>query len=114
MCPAMSFLAAIFYYPYYNGFNILTLLANWLKLVCFNFPFAYFTQLFFIQPLVRVLFKVIFSRQIKERSKLDSGAKSDNVGASLKPGDETEAIENVLKRIDEIKAEFIEEQKKKM
>ena len=42
MCPAMSFLAAWMYYPYYAGFNILTLLANWLKLVCFNFPFAYF------------------------------------------------------------------------
>lgn len=42
MCPAMSFIAA------------------WLKLVCFNFPFAFFTQLFFIQPLIRTLFKAIF------------------------------------------------------
>ena len=62
MCPAMSFLAAFMYYPYYNGFNIFTLLANWMKLVCFNFPFAYFTQLFFIQPLVRTLFKFLFVR----------------------------------------------------
>lgn len=60
MCPAMSFLAAILYYPYYSGFHLITLLANWLKLVCFNFPFAYFTQLFFIQPLVRTVFKMIF------------------------------------------------------
>lgn len=67
MCPSMSFLAAILYYPYYAGFNILTLLANWLKLVCFNFPFAFFTQLFFIQPLVRTLFKVIFARDINAR-----------------------------------------------
>lgn len=57
MCPAMSFLATIFYYPYYAGFDIITLLANWLKLVCFNFPFAFFTQLFFIQPLIRTVFK---------------------------------------------------------
>jgi hypothetical protein len=63
MCPAMSFLAAIFYYPYYNGFNVFTLLANWIKLVCFNFPFAYFSQLFFIQPLVRTIFKAIFVRK---------------------------------------------------
>lgn len=28
MCPSMSLLAAFFYYPYYEGFNILTLLAN--------------------------------------------------------------------------------------
>ena len=60
MCPAMSFLAAFLYYPYYMGFNIFTLLANWLKLVCFNFPFAFFSQLFFIQPIVRTIFKLIF------------------------------------------------------
>lgn len=46
MCPAMSFLAACFYYPYYGGFHIFTLLANWLKLVCFNFPFAFFHSCF--------------------------------------------------------------------
>ena len=63
MCPAMSFIAAIFYYPYYAGFNVITLLANWLKLVCFNFPFAFFSQLFFIQPLVRTIFKLIFKKQ---------------------------------------------------
>jgi hypothetical protein len=65
MCPAMSFLAAIFYYPYYEGFHIFTLLANWLKLVCFNFPFAFFSQLFFIQPFVRTVFKAIFCRKNK-------------------------------------------------
>lgn len=63
MCPAMSFIAAWLYYPYYAGFNIFTLLANWMKLVCFNFPFAYFTQLFFIQPLVRTVFKLLFCRE---------------------------------------------------
>ena len=66
MCPTMSFLAAILYYPYYNGFHLITLLANWLKLVCLNFPFAFFTQLFFIQPLVRTLFKAIFIRNKNE------------------------------------------------
>lgn len=67
MCPTMSFLAAIFYYPYYAGFNVLTFLANWLKLVCFNFPFAFFTQLFFIQPFIRTLFRLIFKKDIKKR-----------------------------------------------
>lgn len=62
MCPAMSFIAAWLYYPYYEGFNIITLIANWLKLVCINFPFAFFSQLFFIQPLIRTLFKTIFRR----------------------------------------------------
>ena len=67
MCPAMSFIAAWLYYPYYAGFNIFTLLANWLKLVCLNFPFAYFTQLFFIQPAVRVIFKTLFRKDIEAR-----------------------------------------------
>ena len=67
MCPAMSFLAAFLYYPYYNGFSIITLLANWLKLVCFNFPFAFFTQMFFIQPLVRTIFKTVYRKDIAAR-----------------------------------------------
>ncbi len=69
MCPAMSFLAAFFYYPYYEGFNLFTLLANWLKLVCLNFPFAFFSQLFFIQPFVRTIFKFIFKKDIANRSR---------------------------------------------
>ena len=67
MCPAMSFIAAWLYYPYYAGFHIATLLANWLKLVCFNLPFAYFSQMFFIQPAVRFLFRHIFARDIASR-----------------------------------------------
>ncbi|MDE7138682.1 MAG: hypothetical protein K2O29_09565, partial [Ruminococcus sp.] len=63
MCPVMSFIAAILYYPYgMADFNVFTLLANWLKLVCYNFPFAFFSQLFFIQPFVRTIFKKIFVR----------------------------------------------------
>ena len=65
MCPAMSFLAAFLYYPYYLGFHPVTLLANWLKLVCFNFPFAFFSQLFFIQPAVRTIFKALFREKTR-------------------------------------------------
>jgi len=68
MCPAMSFIAAFLYYNYQAGFNMWTLLAEWLKLMCFNFPFAFFTQLFFIQPIVRTVFKAIFARDIKARA----------------------------------------------
>ena len=67
MCPTMSFIAAFLYYPYYAGFNVVALLAGWLKLVCLNFPFAFFTQLFFIQPLVRTLFRVI-TGQARQRA----------------------------------------------
>lgn len=68
MCPAMSFIAAFLYYPYYEGFNIITLLANWLKLVCYNLPFAFFSQLFFIQPLIRTTFKFLFKKDIAQRT----------------------------------------------
>lgn len=68
MCPAMSFIAAFLYYPYYAGFDIFTLLANFLKLVCYNFPFAVLSQLFFIQPFVRKVFGLLFAKDIKKRS----------------------------------------------
>lgn len=60
MVPAMSFLAAIFYYPYNEGFNILAFLAKYFKLICYNFPFAFFSQLFFIQPVVRKIIGKLF------------------------------------------------------
>ncbi len=78
MCPTMSLIAAWLYYPYYNGFNLWTLLANWLKLMCFNFPFAFFSQLFFIQPFVRTVFKFLFKKDIAMQKK-----KSNAVGKHL-------------------------------
>ncbi len=72
MVPTMSLLATAFYYPYYSGFNVLTFLANWLKLMCYNFPFAFFSQLFFIQPFVRKVFGLIFGeRKHKAAKKVD-------------------------------------------
>lgn len=65
MCPAMSFIAAFLYYPYqFMSFDIIKILANWLELMCYNFPFAFFTQLFFIQPFVRKIFKFLFRKDI--------------------------------------------------
>jgi len=60
MCPMMSFIATIIY----NGINV-EFLANWMQKVVRNFPLAFFSQLFFIQPFVRFLFGVIFSKQLK-------------------------------------------------
>lgn len=72
MCPAMSFIAAWLYYPYYAGFDLLTLLTDWLKLVCFNFPFAVLSQLFFIQPLIRTVFKLLFRKKSAEAAEAQS------------------------------------------
>ena len=38
----------------------------WLQKVVLNFPFALLSQLFFIQPLTRTIFKCIFVKQSKE------------------------------------------------
>jgi len=93
MCPAMSFIASLLYYPYYEGFHIMKLLADWLKLVCFNFPFAFFTQLFFIQPIVRVLFKTIFASDIRARKQRKQPDR---------PQSEEDAIADIFRRMDEI------------
>lgn len=105
MCPVMSFIAAILYYPYnYMSFDVIHFLAEWLKLVCLNFPFAFFTQLFFIQPFVRTVFKFVFRKDIAKRQ--EETAKMEAQGEKVKPHDEVEAIANIYKRVDEIKAEI--------
>ena len=104
MCPTMSFIAAWLYYPYYAGFSIFRLLANWLKLMCFNFPFAYFTQLFFIQPAVRVIFKTLFRKDIEKRAKDKQHFGAEN---------EQEAIADIFRRIDEIQLEIAHEHRRR-
>lgn len=104
MCPAMSLIAAFLYYPYYMEFNIITLLANWLKLVCFNFPFAFFTQLFFIQPAVRVIFKTLFRKDIEKRN---------NELEYTNPENEQQVIANIFKQIDEIQKEIAHEHRRR-
>lgn len=107
MCPAMSFIAAWLYYPYYAGFHILTLLANWLKLICLNFPFAFFSQIFFIQPVVRWVFGKIFAKDIAARI---AGSKQEQ------PQDEQEVIADIFRRMDDIQERLDHEsrQRKKL
>lgn len=75
MCPLMSFFATILY----NGiiacgiyheitfsYLIINFIPFWLQKVVLNFPFALLSQLFFIQPLTRTIFKKIFVKQSKE------------------------------------------------
>ncbi|MCM1082116.1 MAG: hypothetical protein NC393_00250 [Clostridium sp.] len=104
MCPAMSLIAAFLYYPYYAGFSIIGLLATWLKLVCYNFPFAFFTQLFFIQPAVRVIFKTIFAKDIKARM-----AKGDEERAE----DEADVIADIFKRMEVIQEGLAHERRQR-
>ena len=61
MCPMMSCIATILY----NGINA-EFFANWMHKIVFNFPFAFFSQLFFIQPIERIIFGVLFKKQLSK------------------------------------------------
>ncbi len=65
MCPMMSFIATILY----NGITV-EFIAQWMQKVVINFPFAFFSQLFFIPPLVRFLFGCIFKNKAKVTNEL--------------------------------------------
>ncbi len=60
MCPMMSFAATILYDGITREF-----LAQWMQKLAFNFPLAFFSQLFFIQPLVRFLFGLLFRTRLR-------------------------------------------------
>ena len=55
MCPTMSLAATILY----DGFTT-EFFAQWFQKVAFNFPLAFFSQIFLIGPLVRLLFGLFF------------------------------------------------------
>lgn len=97
MCPSMSLLADFFYYPYYKGFDVIDFLCRWFRLVCYNLPFAYFSQMFFVQPFVRYVIRRLFAGNIAQRNE-------QNSSKTVKPSDETEAIADVIIREDEIAA----------
>lgn len=97
MCPSMSLLADAFYYPYYEGFNVIDFMCRWFRLVCYNLPFAYFSQMFFVQPFVRFTIRKIFPSNIAQRNER-------NATKTVKPTDETEAIADVIIREKEIAA----------
>ncbi len=97
MCPSMSLLADAFYFPYYKGFDVIDFLCRWFRLVCYNLPFAYFSQMFFVQPFVRFVIRRLFASNIAQRNE-------QNSDKTVKPSDEAEAIADVIIREDEIAA----------
>lgn len=58
MCPTMSLAATILFKE--PGANIIPI---WLETTAFNFPMAFFWQIFFAGPLVRTVFGVIFKER---------------------------------------------------
>ena len=87
MCPLMSFLATILYNGIIEvgifGGSIQNFAINfipyWLQKVVLNFPFALLSQLFFIQPLVRAIFGLLFKKGILKASKNQYSNKSEKL-----------------------------------
>ncbi len=87
MCPLMSFLATIMYNGIIAvGMNgaplndfIINFIPYWLQKVVLNFPFALLSQLFFIQPLTRTIFRAIFKNN--EHKQEEAKEEPELVGA---------------------------------
>lgn len=60
MCPLMSLAAVVLY----NGVGA-EFISAWFQKIIFNFPFAFFSQVFFIGPLVRLAFRSVFRNRGK-------------------------------------------------
>lgn len=65
MCPIMTFIVTLMF----DGFNI-NFLTNWLVKIFYNFPFAFFLEIFLIWPFVRMIFRTIFHDKKKQILKL--------------------------------------------
>lgn len=61
MCPLMSFVATILFKNPGNQ-----ILSVWLQTSAFNFPMAFFWQIFYAGPLVRRIFSLLFNRRKAE------------------------------------------------
>lgn len=85
MCPLMSFLATILYNGiigvgiYGGSLNnfLINFIPYWLQKVILNFPFALLSQLFFIQPLTRTIFKAIFKNNSKKENNVEEVKKEE-------------------------------------
>lgn len=56
MCPIMSFIGSVLFN--FNGIS--NVISKWLQIYVLNFPMALCSQIFYIGPLVRLIFKKIF------------------------------------------------------
>lgn len=61
MCPMMSLVATALFKHAGREF-----IAVWLQTTAMNFPMAFFWQIFFAGPFVRLIFRTIFKKQLSE------------------------------------------------
>ena len=67
MCPLMSLVSTILF----HGFTS-ELIATWFQNIVINLPFAFFTQIFFVQPFVRYIFRFVFKHQLDNEKQYDT------------------------------------------
>ena len=65
MCPLMSLAAVLLFKD--AGANVVPL---WLQTVAFNFPVAFFWQIFYAGPMVRFAFRLIFRERVSAAEEL--------------------------------------------
>ena len=61
MCPLMSFAATLLFKD--AGSNILPV---WIQTIAMNFPMAFFWQMCYAGPFVRLIFRTLFKKQLAE------------------------------------------------
>ncbi len=61
MCPTMSFIATLLF----KSPTLDTFFGTWIQTWAFNFPMAICWQMFYCGPLVRLIFRLIFHKQLK-------------------------------------------------
>jgi len=98
MVPTITLYGAFFYYPYKNGFNFLTAIANWFKYMCYVFPYGFFVQLFIIQPFLRCTFRIFGT---------DDADKQKNKITPIQNKKEADLINYAMEKIDYIKRNLI-------
>lgn len=62
MCPIMSFAGTLLF----NFSGVENIISTWLQTAILNLPMAFFWQIFYAGPIVRFLFRKIFSKQLAE------------------------------------------------
>jgi len=98
MVPTMTLYGAFFYYPYNEGFNFLTAIANWFKYMCYVLPYGFFVQLFIIQPFLRCTFRLFGT---------DDGDKQRNKITPINNKTEADLINYAMEKIEYIKKNLI-------
>ena len=86
MCPIMSFAGTLLF----NFSGVENIISTWFQTAILNLPIAFFWQILYAGPIVRFLFRKIFSRQLAE-DEVEMKTVNENLNDELKEDDKLEA-----------------------